>query len=51
MAGLLSSWWSGKQPEEKKEGDEDGGDAVSDEGKEEGSESSWVAGFEGKHRK
>lgn len=43
MAGLLSSWWSGKPAEEEKE--------EGDKEKEEGLErerSSWVSGLEGK---
>lgn len=51
MAGLLGSWWSGKQPEEEKtEGKEESGGAESEKGKGEGTEPSWVAGFEGNKR-
>lgn len=45
MAGLLSSWWSGKTTEGEGEKKEKG---ESEEGENEKKDSSWVAGLEGK---
>ena len=50
MAGLLSSWWSGKPAEEKEEKSEvKEGEGEGEKESSENKEASWVSGLEGTH--